>query len=215
MHENIPIRTVRGIDPAAPEIAYVGDHRGHEERLRQLCGPGRHLRWKGAATRAPWTLFTDPRSAVVLLDRTMADPPTMARAIRARLPTVVIFLLVCRSDRLEPAEWTALRDTVEGAVSCASLAELCARTLAIAADVSPVLRPVPVPASPAAAAGLTQAEVEVLACAADGLTAQETAARLGTGVSAGRALMRSARRRLNARTRAEAVAKALRNGLLH
>ncbi|MTD56993.1 helix-turn-helix transcriptional regulator [Amycolatopsis pithecellobii] len=61
---------------------------------------------------------------------------------------------------------------------------------------------------------LTTLEIEVLSCAAAGMTLEATAQRLAVTPGAGRSLMDSASRKLGARTRANAVALAFRHGLV-
>ncbi|MFE2039840.1 LuxR C-terminal-related transcriptional regulator [Streptomyces sp. NPDC059477] len=69
--------------------------------------------------------------------------------------------------------------------------------------------PVPDPAAP-----LTPRELDVLGCVASGATNTGTAARLGIGPETVKSYLRSAMRKLGARTRGEAVAAARRAGVL-
>jgi DNA-binding CsgD family transcriptional regulator len=61
---------------------------------------------------------------------------------------------------------------------------------------------------------LTPREVEILSLIADGLTYEEIGARLGIGIETARTHLAKARDRLGAQSRAGAVAKAFRLGLI-
>jgi DNA-binding CsgD family transcriptional regulator len=74
-----------------------------------------------------------------------------------------------------------------------------------------VLRP---PAPEDARNGLSRRELAAIRCAARGLTAKQTARELGIAENSVRVFIQSAKRRLRARTKAEAVAIALAYGLV-
>lgn len=74
-----------------------------------------------------------------------------------------------------------------------------------------VLRP---PAPVAARSALSRRELAAIRCAARGLTAKQTARELGIAENSVRVFIQSAKRRLRARTKTEAVAIALASGLV-
>jgi DNA-binding NarL/FixJ family response regulator len=69
--------------------------------------------------------------------------------------------------------------------------------------------------SPAARSALTERELDVLRLLADGLRHEEIGRRLGIGSETVRTHLRKASDRLGAATRTQAVATALREGLIH
>ncbi|WP_236796602.1 LuxR C-terminal-related transcriptional regulator [Amycolatopsis sp. GM8] len=116
-----------------------------------------------------------------------------------RLSTVVsgAFLVSCPFE--EPP--AALPAGIRGVLNCAATTPV--QLLALATEISQALGP-----------RLTPIEIEVLTCAAAGMTIEDTAQRLDLTTSGGRSIMDSARRKLGARTRANAVALAFRHGLV-
>jgi DNA-binding CsgD family transcriptional regulator len=74
-----------------------------------------------------------------------------------------------------------------------------------------VLRP---PAAEEGRSGLSRRELAAIRCAARGLTAKQTARELGIAENSVRVFIQSAKRRLRARTKAEAVAIALGSGMV-
>ncbi|WP_160148740.1 helix-turn-helix transcriptional regulator [Amycolatopsis alkalitolerans] len=109
------------------------------------------------------------------------------------------FLVVCPRD--EPS--ATLPPGIRGVISCAATSS--ARLLALAAGISDVVAPRPL---------LSTVEIEVLSCAAAGLNLEDTARKLDLTTAGARSALTSAKRKLGARTRANAVALALRHGLL-
>jgi DNA-binding CsgD family transcriptional regulator len=78
-----------------------------------------------------------------------------------------------------------------------------------------MVRDVLPPAAPAQVCyGLSRRELAALRCAARGLTAKQTARELGIAENSVRVFIQSAKRRLRARTKAEAVAIALASGMV-
>ncbi|SFJ26725.1 LuxR C-terminal-related transcriptional regulator [Amycolatopsis sacchari] len=214
VHEDyVPGTTAPPPTGPAPEVAYLGEDRERQALLHRLLADEPRLVWRGAVRGEIRELFEDPRSAIVIVDQSTPDPLSAASATRAALPTAALFVLLAEQDTLTPGEWARLTTVVQGVLSLEGLAGLPAHLLAATAEIGSMMRAVSATVD-SPAARLTQSEVDVLAAAAEGLTVEETAARLHISVGTGRALMLSARRRLRARTRAEAVAKALRAGLL-
>ncbi len=211
MHEDyVPGTTAPPPTGPAPEVAYLGEDRERQALLHRLLADEPRLVWRGAVRGEIRELFEDPRSAIVIVDQSTPDPLSAARAT---LPTAALFVLLGEQDTLTPGEWARLTTVVQGVLSLEGLAGLPAHLLAATAEIGSMMRAVSATVD-SPVARLSQSEVDVLAAAAEGLTVEETAARLHISVGTGRALMLSARRRLRARTRAEAVAKALRAGLL-
>ncbi|GAB2956387.1 LuxR C-terminal-related transcriptional regulator [Amycolatopsis acidiphila] len=166
-------------------VSYLGDRAHHERFARDLADAGSSLHWTGAA-----------RADIVLLDQHAPN------RLSSCLVTSAVFLVACPSD--EPLE--ALPPGVRGVLNCAGATS--AQLLAAAAEVSSLLGP------RQTGPLLTSMEIDVLSCAAAGMTIEATAQRLDITASGGRSVLNSAKRKLGARTRANAVALAFRHGLV-
>jgi DNA-binding CsgD family transcriptional regulator len=166
-------------------VSYLGDRAHHEQFARELAAAASSVHWAGHA-----------RADIVLLDQNALN------RLSSCLVTSTVFLVACPSDK--PLE--ALPPGVRGVLNCA--AATSAELLAAAAEVSSLLGP------RETGPLLTSTEIEVLWCAAAGMTIEATAQRLRITPSGGRAVLNSAKRKLGARTRANAVALAFRHGLV-
>ncbi|HVV08467.1 hypothetical protein [Amycolatopsis sp.] len=133
---------------------------------------------------------------LVLIDGACEGLVPRCRAIRTRQPGAAIFLLACREDEIAPEDWAALRGTVQGVLRC----DASPRILMASKGVAPLLP------------RLTQDEIDVLACAAAGLSIEQTASALDVPARLAGSLLDSASTRLGARNRAHAVALAIRHG---
>lgn len=171
-------------------VSYLGDRAHHERFARDLAAAGSSLQWTGSAEGGT-------HADIVLLDQ---KAPNL---LSSCLITSAVFVVACPSD--EPLE--ALPPGVRGVLNCT--AATSAQMLAAATEISSLLGP------RQTGPLLTSIEIEVLSCAAAGMTIEATALRLDITPSGGRSVLDSAKRKLGARTRANAVALAFRHGLLH
>lgn len=149
--------------------------------------------------------FARDLAGTAYADESWADVVLLDQHALDRLPVCLgstVFLIACPSD--QPLE--ALPPGVRGVLNCA--AANSAPLLAAAAEIGCLLRP------RETGPLLTSMEIEVLSCAAAGMTIEATAQRLRLTPSGGRSVLNSAKRKLGARTRANAVALAFRHGLV-
>ncbi|KAA9165596.1 hypothetical protein FPZ12_005895 [Amycolatopsis acidicola] len=133
---------------------------------------------------------------VVLIDGGCEDLVPRFREVRTTRPGASIFLLACREDEVAPEDWAALRSTVQGVLRC----DASPRVLTAGDAIAPLLP------------RLTQDQINVVACAAGGLSIEATAAALDVPVRVAQSALDSACTRLGARNRAHAVALAIRHG---
>ncbi|MFK4106074.1 response regulator transcription factor [Streptomyces sp. NPDC019531] len=165
--------------------------------------------------RVRGVLYGALRDARPLGDRTLTAAVDAARDVEQALAVGDEARDVLVAARAEPRRGdTAAREQVREAH--AALRALAPRITdpalrAELLDACALLTPGPVPSS---GVSLTPRELDVLACVAAGATNAVAAARLGVTAETVKAYLRSAMRRLGARTRGEAVAAALRAGLL-
>ncbi|GAA3788267.1 helix-turn-helix transcriptional regulator [Streptomyces chiangmaiensis] len=167
--------------------------------------------------RVRGVLYGALRTAQPLGDRTLSAAVEAARdveqALVARDEARALLTAVREPAGPSGAAWEQVREAhgtlralaqrVEDPALRAELLEVCGR---LAGAVSP--------SSPARPAGISPREVDVLSCVAVGSTNAVAAERLGLRPETVKAYLRSAMRKLGARTRWEAVVAARRAGIL-
>jgi DNA-binding NarL/FixJ family response regulator len=152
-----------------------------------------------------------PEAAVVDLRMPHLAGPKLIGELRAVSPGTSVCVYTADAD-----ETTAQEALAAGAAavvlkdaSLASLERALAATLAGGSYLDPGVAP-----RPRAASALTERELDVLLLLAEGLKHEEIGARLGIGSETVRTHLRKACTRLGAATRTQAVATALRQGLI-
>ena len=213
--------------PCPVRLALVDDHPLMLESLRLFFNREPGLTVVGTATSGAeaFELVKLTRPHLLLLDVALPDGDGLERlpALRAACPQTQFIVLTALAD-----EATLLRAVEAGASGfvgkhqpaselLAAVRKVAAGEMAMpAALLVGLLSPRRAPAQPAASvhSPLTAREREVLALAAEGYTSAAIAAELSLSVLTVRTHLRNAISKLNAHSRLEAVATALRTGIL-
>ncbi|TVT58150.1 helix-turn-helix transcriptional regulator [Amycolatopsis rhizosphaerae] len=196
-------------------LRYAGNRPDHRAFLEAVCAASARLRWLGTANSGFRAAVEIPRPDIVVIDWRSAKPLSSCLAARRALPAAAIFLLLHGEDDIHPDLWPELASTTTGVLTCATQPATMAGTLAVSTEAAEALEAVRrrLPAAPPPVA-LTDLEEAVLSHAADGRTAAETARKLGVSSADVQSVLRGLKKRLGARSRAHAVALALRAGHL-
>jgi DNA-binding NarL/FixJ family response regulator len=152
-----------------------------------------------------------PQAAVVDLRMPHLDGPELISELRAVSPDTSVCIYTADVDEAVAPEALAAgaAAVVLKDASLASLERALEAALAGHEYLDPGVKP-----KPATATALTQRELDVLLLLAEGLKHEEIGARLGIGSETVRTHLRKACTRLGAATRTQAVATALRRGLI-
>jgi DNA-binding CsgD family transcriptional regulator len=203
--------------PAVParRLLFVGCVAEHDRFVRAVCAAGPCLDWLGTAAPELREACRRERPDIVVVDWDSPKPLSSCLVVGRTLPAATIFLLRCRDDDIDPDEWARFTGVADGVINCTHEPATTARVLAVSTETVEALQMAGRrPLAGSARAGLTGAEKAVLQCAAAGKTAQETAAQLRIEAGDVEAVLRTVKRKLDARSRAHAVALAVRAGLI-
>ncbi|NIH84032.1 response regulator transcription factor [Amycolatopsis granulosa] len=201
--------------PAAALVAmYVGEDPGHRRALRSLAPAQPAPRWE-IADPSPAGIRAVRRSDpdIVVVDGSADAPMRLCRQVRAAAPSAVVFVLASDAAPVNDLAAADLDGIADGVISSSLFTrELPGNLFGALSEAAAVTRP---PAGPPGdpRAGLTGQEIAVLERAARGMTADDSAPELGLTPSAVRSALRSAKTKLRASSRAQAVALAIRAGL--
>jgi DNA-binding CsgD family transcriptional regulator len=210
-------------DPAPPVwipggrqcLGYVGAVFAHFDLVRELCAHDDRLSWVAAIARVSKARLTAWRADIVVVDLDLPDPPSVCAMVRTALPASTIVVLMCRDRPVDEDAWPRLGGLIEGVLSCrcggAAPDGVLPASVEVARAVAAAGR---APRPVMGARELTEGERSVLDCAAAGMTAEQTARELRRSVVEVQSLITRVRKKLGARSRAHAVALALRSGLI-
>ena len=169
--------------PDLIRIVVADDHRLFRDGLLRLLGDQAGLEVVAAAANGAETLEAVRREQpdLLLLDIDMPDLDAFAVADRLRMENISVHIVLLTMHDETPYLLAASRPDIQGFVLKDAAFEELVGAIRMVADggryISPAIDAHPVPLSP-----LSPRELDILACAGQGLTGQQTADRLGIGV---------------------------------
>jgi DNA-binding NarL/FixJ family response regulator len=201
-------------------VLVVEDHRMFAEALSALLAaqPGIEVVGVASSAAAGVAEAKRRRPTVVLMDYRLpdGDGSAAARAIREENPYVRVLLLTASAEESLLRE--ALRSGCSGIVTKGrSIGDLLAAVRAAANGetvISPALVDRVVNAEEPAAGLLSERQVEILRLTAEGLGAEEIAARLGISVVTVRNHLQGCIRKLGVHSKTQAVSVAIKKGII-
>jgi DNA-binding NarL/FixJ family response regulator len=222
--------TSRAAATAVIRLAIVDDHQLMTQALSLVLEQEEDLRLVGSATTCAEALEVVPRVQpdVLLLDVSLPDGNGLACVpeLQTRAPGMQILVLTSMADArtlLQAVELGVsgfvgkqrpVADVLK-AIRQASAGEVVMPTDLLVGLLTQRLASRPRPTAPAHnSEALTPRELEVLACAAEGLSTDQIAEQLSLSTLTVRTHLRNAMGKLHAHSRLEAVAIALRQGLI-
>lgn len=211
-------------------VAVVDDHRLMNEALALVLSKTPGLAMAGAATSGAEALALARREQpeVLLLDVNLPDGDglSLVPGLRAACPAMQILVLTSLADE---ATWRrAMEMGVDGFISKQNPVAAVVEAIRHAANgevvvPAPILQGLRAPARTDRAQptgdgldleALTARELEVLTLIAEGLSSEQVAQRLGVSAATVKTHLRNVSAKLRAHSRLEAVAIALRRGLI-
>ncbi|MEU6644337.1 LuxR C-terminal-related transcriptional regulator [Saccharomonospora sp. NPDC046836] len=201
-----------GTVEAEQRLGYLGSDPVHGAFIRAVCHADRRLRWIDSMPRESRPLLAQWCADLVVVDLDVPDAPAACAAVRAASSRTVLLTLLCREHPVDLEGWAGLRELVDGVISCHCGEPEMVGILPVSDQVVRAIETARHRQQRIHADVLGPIEKAVLECAAAGLTAELTARELRLEAAEVRALMVKIRKRLGARSRANAVAIALRAG---